>query len=138
MAAAEIYQPCFRYMIVDDGLIHRKGIQHLVNRALTDLNYPFICDTAESGPEAMKLCAQNTYHFVIMDQNMPQMSGAEATKMILNSKPHIYIIGCTASTDPKDIQDCMDAGMKKVLPKDYKQVAEFVKRIVPGMIAEHA
>ncbi|MBS0647748.1 MAG: response regulator [Verrucomicrobia bacterium] len=138
MTTAEIYQPCFRYMIVDDGLVHLKGIQHLVNKALTELERPFICDMVESGARAIEMCAQNTYHFVIMDQNMPQMSGAEATKMILNSKPDIYIIGCTASTDPKDIQDCIDAGMKKVLPKDYKQVAEFVKRIVPGMMAEHA
>jgi two-component system capsular synthesis sensor histidine kinase RcsC len=136
--AAAVPQTRFRYMIVDDLLIHRKGIERLVNRALIDLNCSFICDTAESGADALSLCAQNVYHLAIIDYNMPQMNGAETTRKILEKQPHVYIVGCTASTASEDIQDCLDAGMKKVLPKDWKQVKELVKGLVPAIITDHA
>lgn len=138
MAAAAVPQACFRYMIVDDLLIHRKGIQHMVNRALHDLDCTVICDTAESGADAIKLCARNTYPLIIVDYNMRQMNGAATVREILEKQPQVYIIGCTASSSAEDIKECLDAGMKKVFSKDWKQVTEFVKRLVPGMIAERA
>lgn len=138
MAAAAVPQACFRYMIVDDLLIHRKGIQHMVNRALSDLDCTVICDTAESGADAIKLCAQNTYPLIIVDYHMRQMNGAQTAREILEKQPQVYIIGCTASSSDEHIKECLDAGMKKVLPKDWKQVTELVKRLVPEIIGEHA
>lgn len=138
MAAAAVPQACFRYMIVDDLLIHRKGIEHMIKRALHGLGCTVICDAAESGADAVKLCAQNTYPLAIVDFHMEKMNGAATAREILEKQPQVYIIGCTASSSAEDIKECLDAGMKKVLPKDWKQVTEFVKRLVPGMIAERA
>jgi CheY-like chemotaxis protein len=127
-------QAPFRYMIADDLLIHRKGIQHTVKLALDGLNCPFVCDCVDNGAEAVQMCAQTVYDLVIMDYNMPRMNGAEATCRILAVQPTAYIVGFTACEEPETIQKCLNAGMKKVLPKDWKQVREFVKKFIPDFI----
>ena len=128
MAAALKLQAPFRYLIVDDLLIHRKGIQKMVESALD--GYPSVCNSVENGAEAVQLCAQNLYHLVIVDYNMPGMNGAEATRQILALQPNAHIVGCTACEEPETTQKCLNAGMKKVFPKDWIQVREYVKNFM--------
>ncbi len=127
-------QALFRYMIVDDLFIHRKGIQQVVKLALDDLKCPFVCDVVESGAEAVQMSALHVYDLVIVDFNMPMMDGAETARKILAVQPRTYIVGCTACEDPETIRKCLDAGMKIVLPKDWIQVRELVKKLIPDFI----
>lgn len=131
-------QALFRYMIIDDLFIHRKGIQQAVKLALDDLKCPFVCDAVESGAEAVQLCAQHVYDLVIVDYNIPVMDGAETTRKILAVQPRTYVVGCTACEDPETIQKCLKAGMKKVLPKDWIQVRELVKKLIPDFVLSSA
>lgn len=139
MAAALHLQALFRYLVVDDLLIHRKGIQQVVKLALDDLKYPCVCDSVTNGADAVQMCAQKTYQLVILDYYMPGMNGAETARKILALQPNVYIVGCTTMEDRAIIQECLDAGMKQVLPKDWIQVRELVKRQAPLISSsEHA
>lgn len=139
MAAALKLQAPFRYLIVDDLLIHRKGIQQTVKLALNDLKYPCVCDSVTSGAEAVQMCAQNIYHLIILDYYMPGMNGVDTARKILALQPNVYIVGCTTMEDQTIIQACLDAGMRQVLPKDWKEVGKLVKRLAPLISTnEHA
>lgn len=129
-----ITQEPFRYLIVDDLSIHRKGIQHTVKLALDDLNCPFVCDAVESGAEAVQLCAHHIYNLIIVDYNMPGMNGAETARKILALQPNAHIVGCTACEEQNIIQKCLDAGMKIVLPKDWIEVRKVVKTLIPDAL----
>jgi len=131
MTAALHLQDPFRYMIVDDVPLHRKGIRQTVKLALDDLKCPYVCNCVDNGADAVTMCAQHIYDLVIMDFDMPVMNGAEATRKILTVQPTVYILGCTANENSETRQKCLSAGMKEVLPKDWKQVGEFVKARIP-------
>ena len=127
-----IPQALFRCLIVDDLEFHRIGIQKMVESALE--GYPSLCNSVGSGAEAVQLCAQSTYNLIIVDYNMPEMNGAETVRKILALQPNAHIVGCTACEDPETIQKCLDAGMKRVFPKDWRQVREFVKKLIPDAL----
>ncbi|MEM1283268.1 MAG: ATP-binding protein [Bacteroidota bacterium] len=96
--------------------------------AKDDLNWYFpeaIVEVASDGEEAYNMYKMNDYNLVLMDVQMPNMDGYQATKKIrelestykLKKKP---IIAMTASLLKRDIQRCLDAGMDDFLPKPYR------------------
>lgn len=80
-------------------------------------------DIARTGKEALELQAQDAiYYAVLMDVNMPEMNGLEATKAWRKKEeergePRTPIIGLTAHAMTGDDQFCIDAGMDGYLPK---------------------
>ena len=80
-------------------------------------------DTAQNGQEAVDAfaAAPERYDAILMDVQMPEMDGLQATAMIrqLNSPraQTIPIIAMTANVFTEDIQECMDAGMDDHLGK---------------------
>lgn len=76
---------------------------------------------AEDGRQAIERCAQDRPDVVLMDMQMPEMSGLEATMQIrreeANSGRRVPIVALTANTTPEDRQSCLHAGMDEVLPK---------------------
>lgn len=80
-------------------------------------------DIARTGKEALELQAQDAiYDAVLMDVNMPEMNGLEATKAWRKNEeergePRTPIIGLTAHAMAGDDQQCLDAGMDSYLAK---------------------
>ena len=82
------------------------------------------CDLAIDGLEALKLCRQNQYQLILMDLQMPNMDGYEATRAIrqeegLNQNTVIIALTANALFDVKN--HCMQAGMNDFLAKPYKK-----------------
>jgi signal transduction histidine kinase/CheY-like chemotaxis protein/HPt (histidine-containing phosphotransfer) domain-containing protein len=81
-------------------------------------------DTATTGLEAITLLRNNQYDVILMDVQMPVMSGIEATLKIRSefAEPEclIPIIALTASTQYADRDRCMQAGMNAVIIKPFK------------------
>ena len=87
-AKAEEPEPCqltihdIRVLVVDDNHINLLVIKGLME------SYGLSVDTASSGADAIELCRKTHYHFVFMDQMMPEMDGIEAMQRIREMDPY--------------------------------------------------
>lgn len=88
---------------------------HLLKYVLKDLNLDVIW--AKNGQEAIDLCREKDVSLVLMDIKMPNKSGLEATKEILEIHPGLPIIAQTAYTQDEDIEKCRRAGCSEFIAK---------------------
>lgn len=103
-------------LLVEDN----KTNQMLMNIILDDLSLDV--DIAENGLEAVEMFKKNKYDLILMDENMPKMSGIEATEIILdfeekNNLKHIPIIALTANALATDRARFLNAGMDEFISK---------------------
>lgn len=112
MAQANGHSPMA--LVVDDNEVTRKLIGALMRR----LGYA-VAD-AKDGLEAVNAAAQTDFDCILMDIDMPRMTGLEATRVI-RAMPgkiaHVPIIAITARTRPEEVDECRDAGMDGHLGK---------------------
>ena len=97
----------------------------------------FEVDIANDGIEAVEAFKQNRYDVILMDENMPNQNGIEATKQILkieaqNNLPHTPIIALTANALKGDRERFLDTGMDEYLtkPVDKHQLAKALKKVL--------
>lgn len=76
-------------------------------------------DLAENGAEAVALARENKYDLILMDIQMPTMSGIDATRAIrtLPNYAETPILAMTANAFDEDRQACLDAGMNEHIGK---------------------
>lgn len=81
-------------------------------------------DTAVNGEEALEAVKAKDYDVVLMDVQMPVMSGIDATIAIRSlpeeAKKKLPVIALTASTLREDIDKCLNCGMNSYVPKPFK------------------
>ena len=74
-----------------------------------------------NGEEAVKVVENNDYDIVLMDVQMPQMDGLEATKLIRQHNGHQpVVIAMTANAMQSDEEECLKAGMDDYLSKPVR------------------
>jgi len=103
-----------RILIAEDNEINMKITMHMLKK------HGFIAESASDGIQALDLWKQHQYDLIIMDCQMPNMDGIEATKTIRKQEPanlRIPIIALTATAMEADRQRCLDAGMDDFLSK---------------------
>ena len=79
-------------------------------------------DTADNGFEAVRLASLHDYPLILMDMQMPEMGGVEATRAIRKlpgKSGHAVILAMTANAFEEDRQQCFDAGMNDHLGKPF-------------------
>ena len=75
---------------------------------------------AANGLEAVNQLNRSRYDAVLMDCNMPEMDGYQATaeiRRLEDSKSHVPIIAMTANVQEGDRQKCLQSGMDDYLAK---------------------
>lgn len=97
---------------------------------------------ATDGLEALALCRQHSFSLILMDVQMPNMDGIEATKQIrkLAGYEHVPIIGVTAGNVVGEKEKCLNAGMSDFLPKPIRQAdlqTIILKHIPSNELQEH-
>ncbi len=101
-----------RILVAEDNLVNQK----IAEKILSKLGYePAL---ANHGKEVMELVGQDTYDIILMDVQMPEMNGLEATRMIrtcLETQP--IIIAMTANVMQGDRDECLQAGMDDYMSK---------------------
>jgi len=103
-----------RVLIVDDHKIIRQGLVGLLQFE-TDME---IVGEAGDGQQAVGLARELRPHVVIMDVNLPGMSGVEATKILSTELPQTKIIGLSMHTDPAVSEAMRRAGAVAYLTKE--------------------
>jgi CheY-like chemotaxis protein len=101
-------------LLAEDNLLNQK----LVIKLLEDANCSV--DVAENGLQAIDKVKQNSYDLILMDIQMPQMDGLEASKIIRDQlQVNIPIIALTAHTMEHEKDKCIKAGMNGFLSKPF-------------------
>ncbi len=120
-----------RILVVEDIALNQ-----LLMKTLLD-DYEFECDIAANGKIAIEKLKDNVYDIILMDLQMPEMNGFDATEYIRNTlKSTIPIIALTADVTTVDLAKCKAVGMNDYLAKPvderllYSKIAGLVKR--PG------
>jgi signal transduction histidine kinase/ActR/RegA family two-component response regulator len=107
-AASPVAGAAKRILVVEDNVAN----QLLAVMLLEDLGHDV--HVAATGKEAIELAKVVDYNLVLMDMQMPEMDGIEATRHIRNlsgSHAAVPIIAMTANVQQKDKDACMEAGM---------------------------
>ncbi|MFQ5469649.1 MAG: PAS domain S-box protein [Gammaproteobacteria bacterium] len=120
-----------RILLVEDNIINQKVAIAMLKASSFDVT------VANDGNEAVKQWLESSFDLILMDCQMPEMDGYEATRIIRhNQQQHIPIIALTANAMDEDRQACLAAGMDDHLAKPFKQ-EELVDKLhqwltVPG------
>ena len=104
--------PPIRVLIVDDHDLFRTGLRAL----LEEVGFE-VADSA-SGPAAVRRAPSFAPDVVVMDMNMPEMSGVEATPLMLKAAPGTSNLMLTIATDEAEVLDAVRAGASGYLLKD--------------------
>jgi CheY-like chemotaxis protein/HPt (histidine-containing phosphotransfer) domain-containing protein len=83
-------------------------------------------DIACDGVAALKRCDGKEYSLILMDIQMPEMDGFEATRQLRKKAgwtERVVILGLSANADEKSRKDCMAAGMNGLVTKPIRREA---------------
>ncbi|MBI1324258.1 PAS domain-containing protein [bacterium] len=100
-----------RVLLADDSEDNRRVIVHLLKR------HGLKADIAENGLEAVEAARNARYDLILMDMQMPEMDGYEATRTLRDAGFERPIIALTASTMSHDRKKAIDAGCSDFLSK---------------------
>jgi signal transduction histidine kinase/DNA-binding response OmpR family regulator/HPt (histidine-containing phosphotransfer) domain-containing protein len=110
-----------RLLVAEDNLVNQRVIRLLLDK----LGYA--ADVVANGLEAVEAAARVQYDVVLMDVQMPEMDGMDATRALrqrpVDDQP--YVIGLSAHALAEARQACLDAGMDDYLTKPvvFEQLA---------------
>ncbi len=103
-----------RVLLVDDHDLFRTGLRNLLEQE----GGVQVAGEAPNGAEAVRLVRELAPDVVVMDLNMPSMSGVEATRHITALSPLTRVIVLTISDEDSDVLDAIVAGACGYLLKD--------------------
>ncbi len=108
-----------RILVVEDNPVN----QLVVSRVLEAAGYEVAL--AGNGREALERLQGTEWDLVLMDVQMPEMGGLEATQRYRQQEQgsgrHLPIIGLTAGAMAEDRQACLDSGMDEYVPKPVRR-----------------
>ncbi len=118
-----------KIIIVDDHEIFRNGLKMVLGK----LSYIQVVGEAENGQQFLDIIRTTSCDLVLMDIEMPVMSGIDATRQALKEQADLKVIALTMFNEDEYIQSMMDAGVKGFLIKNItKETLDKAIRTVQG------
>ena len=119
-----------RILLAEDNVVNQK----LALRLLQQMGYR--ADLASNGIEAIESVERQTYDVVLMDVQMPEMDGLEASRRITSQRPagqRPRIVAMTANAMQGDREMCLAAGMDDYIAKPIRvdQLVEALMLVTP-------
>ncbi|OIA99697.1 DNA-binding response regulator [Paenibacillus sp. LC231] len=114
-------KPLFKIMIVDDEILVRQGIKHLLNWEQEGYQ---IVGEASNGLEALNLMDEVNPHVILTDIVMPVMGGEKLVKVVKEKHPHIEVIVLSSFSEYDYVRSTFQSGvadyiLKPKLEADY-------------------
>ena len=102
-------------LVVDDSRVVRK----VARKILEELS--FTCAEAEDGKQAMEACAKQMPDAILLDWNMPVMTGIEFLRRLRKMSGGDYpkVVFCTTENDLAHIQEALSAGANEYIMKPF-------------------
>jgi CheY-like chemotaxis protein len=135
-------RPRYRILLAEDNPINQKVATHILEKR----GHAVV--TAGDGKKAVAALKGGAFDLVLMDVQMPRMSGLEATAAIRKAeratKAHIPIVAMTAHAMKGDRERCLASGMDEYLskplrPEDlFKTIDRVIKALRPSVTKERA
>jgi len=114
-----------KILLAEDNKINQK----VASKTLETFGHQV--DVVENGLQAVEKARTKQYDLVLMDLEMPEMDGIEATKTIRKMEadqdsgasvhPHLKIVALTAHSTTEDKNRCLEAGMDDYISKPFRQ-----------------
>jgi len=127
-----------RILLAEDNRINARlafGFLHLRNWRV---------DHAMNGMEAVNMFRENPYDLILMDIQMPEMDGFEATRIIrndeqLSQRKPVPIVALSAHAMKGDIDKALNAGMDDYITKPFKpgELYDVILKLTQSKNAEH-
>jgi PAS domain S-box-containing protein len=106
-------------LLVEDNPVSREVAKTMLDQL------GCVVDIAVNGREAVEKTAQRTYDAILMDMQMPEMDGFQATQLIRareqSTGVHAHIIACTANAFQEEKERCLHTGMNDYISKPFRQ-----------------
>ncbi len=138
LSVAVADQRRFKILLAEDNLVNQK----VAVRLLEKKGHTVV--VAESGKKALEVWGKQPFDFILMDVQMPEMDGFEATASIReqekSSGKNIPIIAMTAHAMVGDRERCLAAGMDDYVSKPINATDLFaaIERLMPAAFQTHA
>lgn len=119
-----------RILIIDDHQLYREGIKRILEFEKTFE----VIGEGQDGSEALKLVKNLQPDVVIMDINMPNMNGVEATRQLVQTFPDTKVIILSIHDDENYVSHALKTGASGYLLKemDVEALIEAVKVVADG------
>jgi signal transduction histidine kinase/HPt (histidine-containing phosphotransfer) domain-containing protein len=106
-----------RILVVDDNALNQEVAKDMLQMAGARVSL------AGDGAQALQSMHADTPELVLMDMQMPEVDGLEATRRIRRTPAlaAIPVVGCTANARREDLERCIEAGMNDALTKPVSQ-----------------
>jgi PAS domain S-box-containing protein len=114
---APVEKQTLNILVAEDNLLNQKLLEGILKK----LEHRFV--VAPNGYEAIKCFEKERFDLILMDVDMPEMDGIEATRIIREKEKtagkHIPIVGLTAHAMQGDKERCIAAGMDRYMTKPF-------------------
>jgi DNA-binding NarL/FixJ family response regulator len=117
-------------LLVDDHALVRHGFR----RILEDDPEIEVVGEASNGEEAVRLAVKEKPAVIVMDCAMPGMNGLEATRKILEARPHAAILMLSMHSEDTLVRQALEAGARGYILKNAidLDLANAIKRVAKG------
>ena len=101
-------------LLIDDHALFRRGVAQLI-----EMDPAFtVVGEASSGPEGVEMAMRLTPDVILVDLNMPQVSGIETLELMRKAGVRSHVIMLTVSDSERDVVAALRAGAQGYLLKD--------------------
>lgn len=126
-----------RLLLAEDNVVNQLVMKGIFQR------FGLNADVVANGNEALRAWSSGQYDLVLMDVQMPEMDGMEATREIRKKEAElgvgdVPIVAMTAFARPEDRDECLGAGMNDHITKpiDPDVLADVLNRLLPQDLAQ--